>query len=144
MYPYYPQQVQGLLQAIKGAAEYELLVNDWVRRDRFAEMLARFGVEGVQTDSLGSLPSTVEEIDGWVKGEQEGGVLDSSQASGIRDLSAERKAELVSLASTPEPGLFLEAQKRMGPQLSAHILMLLLIVLGNLTYFVTRRRGGGR
>ncbi len=144
MYPYYPQQVQGLLQAIKGAAEYELLVNEWVRRDRFADLLARFGVEGIQTASLDSLPSTVEEVDGWAGGEQESGALDPAQTSAIRGLSPERKAELVSLAAAAESGLFLEAQKRMGPQLSAHILMLLLIVVGNLTYFVTRRRGGGR
>ena len=69
---------------------------------------------------------------------------DSAQGAAVRALSSKRKAELTSLATASEPGLFLEAQKRMGPQLSAHILMLLLIVVGNLTYFVTRRRGGGR
>jgi len=38
------------------------------------------------------------------------------------------------------PGKFLEAQRRMGPQLVAHILMVLLILLGNTVFFISRRR----
>ena len=40
--------------------------------------------------------------------------------------------------------IFLEAQRRMGPQLVAHLLMIALILAGNAVYFVTRRRGGAR
>jgi hypothetical protein len=37
-----------------------------------------------------------------------------------------------------------QALMRMGPQLSAHILMLLLIILGNVIFVLERRRGGVR
>jgi hypothetical protein len=32
-----------------------------------------------------------------------------------------------------------EAQRRMGPQLTAHLLMVTLIILGNVVYFAQRR-----
>lgn len=74
MYPYIPQQLPGLLGAIKGAAEYESLV------------LAKYS-----------------------EGEQ------------------------------PDPR-YLEAQRRMGPQLIAHVLMIVLIITGNVLFFMEKRR----
>lgn len=79
LYPYIPEQLPGLLGAIKGAAEYEALV------------LEKYG-----------------------KRNEEG--------------------ELI------EPGKYLEGQRRMGPQLVAHVLMIILIVVGNIIYFVEKRR----
>jgi len=76
LYPYIPEQLPGLLGAIKGAAEYEKLV------------LEKYGREEEGTD-------------------------ESSYQEGMR---------------------------RMGPQLVAHVLMILLIVAGNVIYFVERRR----
>jgi len=73
LYPYIPQQLPGLLGAIKGAAEYEKLVMD------------KYGGED-------------------------------------------------------PPGRYLEGQRRMGPQLVAHILMILLIIVGNWVYFAGRKR----
>ncbi len=73
LYPYIPQQLPGLLGAIKGAAEYEKLVID------------KYG------------------------------------------------------GDNPDPR-YLEAKRRMGPQLVAHILIILLIVVANIIYFVERRR----
>ena len=73
LYPYIPQQLPGLLGAIKGAAEYEKLVMD------------KYG---------GDNP----------------------------------------------PGRYLEGQRRMGPQLVAHLLMILLIIAGNWVYFTGRKR----
>ncbi len=73
-YPYIPEQLPGLLGAIKGAAEYEALV---VKR------------------YLGDRP--------------------------------DKK--------------YLEARRRMGPQLIAHLLMIALILAGNWVYFVGRARG---
>ena len=73
LYPYIPQQLPGLLAAIKGASEYESLV------------MGKYGGEGVS-------------------------------------------------------GKYLEAQRRMGPQLVAHVLMVLLIFAGNIIYFVERKR----
>ena len=74
-YPYIPQQLPGLLGAIKGAAEYEKLV------------MEKYG---------GPNP----------------------------------------------PGKYLEGKRRMGPQLVAHVLMILLIIAGNVIFFVDRSRGG--
>jgi hypothetical protein len=73
LYPYIPEQLPGLLGAIKGAAEYEKIVMD------------AYGGE------------------------------------------------------SPDPK-YLEGQRRMGPQLVAHVLMVLLIVVGNMIYFTQRSR----
>ncbi len=80
LYPYIPEQLPGLLGAIKGAAEYEKLVND--KYDR-------------------------------------------------------------ALGREPEPK-YEEGKRRMGPQLVAHVLMILLIIVGNMIYFYERKREAGR
>ena len=74
LYPYIPNQLPGLLGAIKGAAEYEKLVMD-------------------------------------------------------------------KYAGANPPGRYLEGQRRMGPQLIAHVLMILLIVAGNIIFVMDRRKG---
>lgn len=76
MYPYIPNQLPGMLGAIKGAAEYEELVVDKYDRQR---------------------------------------------------------------DRTPPPR-YQEAKRRMGPQLVAHLLMIVLIICGNVLYFMGRRR----
>lgn len=75
LYPYIPQQLKGLLGAIKGAAEYEMLV--------------------------------VEKYGG----------------------------------DNPRP-IYQEGIRRMGPQLIAHILMIALIIVGNIVFFMQRKREG--
>jgi len=77
LFPYYPGQLDGLIGAIKGAAEYETLVNAFVE----------------------------------------------ARSPG-----------------TKIPEKYQEAVRRMGPQLVAHVLMVSLIVLGNVIFFVGRRR----
>ncbi|MBL1217619.1 MAG: hypothetical protein D8M59_09000 [Planctomycetes bacterium] len=79
LYPYIPEQLPGLLGAIKGAAEYEKLVNDAYEPD----------------------------------------------------------------PDNPRP-VFTEGLRRMGPQLVAHLLIILLIVVANIIYFVERAKGGER
>jgi hypothetical protein len=83
LYPYIPNQLAGMLGAIKGAAEYETIVNEKYP-----------GPDG-----------------------------------------------------EPVPELT-EAQRRMGPQLTAHLLMVSLIVLGNVVFLMGRKKahrsGGGR
>lgn len=74
LYPYIPEQLPGLLGAIKGAAEYEELV------------MSAYGGAGMA-------------------------------------------------------GIYSEARRRMGPQLIAHVLMILLIIAGNIAYFMERRQG---
>ena len=72
LYPYVPRQLQGLLGAIKGAAEYEKLV----------------------VDAYGG--------------------------------------------ANPDPK-YLEALRRMGPQLVAHLLIIMLIIAANVVFFVDRK-----
>jgi hypothetical protein len=83
LYPYIPEQLPGLLAAIKGAAEYEMLV------------LEKYGQNVLITDKDGN--------------------------------------EVV-------PGKYTEGQRRMGPQLIAHVLMVLLIVGGNIIFLIDRRK----
>ena len=133
MYPYVPIQVQGLLGAIKGAAEYESIVNNWVREDRMRETLETGGVPDAQAETLaaGFLadPGAAET---WTTGAE------------AASMSPAAKTDLITLATEPTPGIFLEAQRRMGPQLVAHLLMIGLIIAGNVVFFATRRRGGAR
>ncbi len=77
LYPYIPEQLPGLLGAIKGAAEYEKLVND-----------KYFTAEGMEV-----------------------------------------------------PRKYLKGMLRMGPQLIAHVLIIVLIVVANMIYFAEKRRG---
>ena len=77
LYPYIPEQLPGLLGAIKGAAEYEKLVFDRYYRDAGLEV----------------------------------------------------------------PGRYQEGVRRMGPQLVAHLLMILLIIAGNYIFFAEKKRG---
>jgi len=77
-YPYYPEQLKGLLGAIKGAAEYEELV------------VAKYDKEKVKE---------------------------------------------------PDPR-YQEAKRRMGPQLVAHLLMVMLIIVGNVIFFMSRSQKG--
>jgi len=72
LFPYIPNQLPGLLVAIKGAGEYEKLVND-------------------------------------------------------------------KYSGPSPPPKYLEADRRMGPQLVAHLLMIGLIIAGNILYFLQRR-----
>ncbi len=74
LYPYIPDQLSGLLGAIKGAAEYEKLV------------VEKYGLE--------------------------------------------------------DQPKYLEGIRRMGPQLVAHILMILLIITGNVIFFIEKKREG--
>lgn len=79
LYPYIPNQLPGLLGAIKGAAEYEKLVLD------------KYG---------------------------------KRNAAGELD----------------EDPKYLKGIKRMGPQLIAHVLIIVLIVMANVIYFVEKKR----
>lgn len=95
LYPYIPEQLPGLLGAIKGAAEYEALV------------LAKYG------ENIPLLGPDGEPMLG-----EDGEVI--------------------------IPGKYLEGIRRMGPQLIAHVLMIVLIVVGNVIFFVERKRRGVR
>ena len=126
-YPYYPTQLKGLLGAIKGAAEYEFIVNAYVRENRVRDMLLQ---NGVDAETSRTLSTELAQIPAWTT---------SAAAS---SMTPKVKAELIDAATGATPGEFLEGQRRMGPQLFAHLLMVLLIILGNVIFFAQRRRGG--
>jgi hypothetical protein len=133
MYPYVPIQVQGLLGAIKGAAEYESIVNAWVREDRIRGALETGGVANATAVELAAdFTSDPGAAETWTTG------------AAAAAMSPKAKTDLITLVNEPTPGVFLEAQRRMGPQLVAHLLMIALIIAGNVVFFATRRRGGAR
>lgn len=125
-YPYYPEQLKGLLGAIKGAAEYEALVNTWVREEKIRDALIAAGVPASEAYAVAYDPAQVST---WT--------VSGAAAS----LSPDVKARVIKLADDQIPGEFLEGQRRMGPQLFAHLLMVGLIILGNVIFFSERRRG---
>ena len=85
MYPYVPAQVQGLLGAIKGAAEYESVVNGWMRSELFSDALAADGIDGVDGSLVTSFPREVAEVAGWAS-ERSGDGLTAAQASAVEGL----------------------------------------------------------
>jgi hypothetical protein len=95
LYPYIPEQLEGLLGAIKGAAEYEAL------------LIEKYGEQMALRDATGE---PLRNEDGTL-------VIQGKYTEGIR---------------------------RMGPQLVAHLLMILLIIAGNVIYFVDKRREARR
>ena len=132
MYPYIPDQVQGLLAAIKGAAEYEFIVNRWARKNQILKALVSGGISEKEAEPL------AEEFAG--DGDQASTWTETAAAAAM---SPEAKTALIELATAPTPGIYTEAQRRMSPQLFAHLLMILLIILGNIVFLAGRKRGGG-
>ena len=133
MYPYVPNQVQGLLGAIKGAAEYESIVNKWVRSEQLLDALESGGItEPASSELAARFTANPTEASTW-----------TTEAAAAA-MSPESKTKLIEIATAPIPGIFLEAQRRMGPQLVAHLLMIGLIIAGNIVFFATRRRGGSQ
>lgn len=131
MYPYYPGQLKGLLGAIKGAAEYEAVVNQWILEERIRAILVSGGFDQAEADAAApGLATAPAQISTWTEGAQ------------AASLDPKARSELIELAAEPIPGEFLEGQRRMGPQLFAHLLMVVLIILGNLVFFAQRRKGG--
>jgi hypothetical protein len=93
------------------------------------------GVTGVQTPLF--IP--------YVPGQLQGMLGSIKAAAEYESLLLEKYPEIEGLASTAgdgepsRPRPVREAQRRMGPQLVAHLLMIGLIVAGNLLYFMSRR-----
>jgi hypothetical protein len=132
-----------MMQGIRNIRQMKLIINvsagyagtkEWVQyaitpyQREGLRMVA--GCTGVQAPLLypyipGQLPGLLGAIKGAA--EYEALVLDKY---GKRDESG----KLV------EDGKYLEGQRRMGPQLVAHVLMILLIVAGNIIFFIARRR----
>ncbi len=168
LYPYYPQQMVGMLPAIKGAAEYEAalafqygtdgeampaLLNDAIEqlvsaepdldRDTVMEELAELAdinsshLRRILDGRVNCLPRREMEAFEAVLGLSIDEMIRAAEDDGC-DYSEGRDYPSNYLNySRPE---YQSALRRMGPQLSAHLLMLGLIVLGNIVFFLERRR----
>ncbi|MDP8221930.1 MAG: hypothetical protein P9L99_01105 [Candidatus Lernaella stagnicola] len=135
LYPYFPQQLVGVLGGLKGAAEYESLL--------FAKLRKRLTTR---------LPLMPEVLTAEVARLQADRQIDEE----LREkLIAEKNAQLVALKAVDieklndrelvdlSVGIFGYTQKgirRMGPQAIAHMVIVLFIVIGNITFFIDRRR----
>jgi len=132
LYPYIPEQLPGLLGAIKGAAEYEYLVNRRSIERRYEAALIDAGHTPADAFAIARRLS-----------ERRGAAAEYVADGDGASLPAETRALLVAIENEPIAGKYLEGQRRMGPQLVAHLLMILLIIAGNTIFFLQRRRGGG-
>jgi hypothetical protein len=135
LYPYYPQQMVGVLGGLKGAAEYESLL--------FAKL---------KTKLLARLPHMPEVLMADIGRLQ----TDKNLESDVRDRMVAEKNKLlaqlkdVDIGALPDRelaelagGVFGYTQKgirRMGPQAVAHVVIVLFILIGNITFFIDRRR----
>ena len=132
-----------MMEGIKSIRDFDLIVNvsagfpgtkEWILYavTPFAQDIDIIaGCTGVQAPLLYPyIPKQLPGLLGAIKGaaEYEDLVL---QAYGRRD----------DAGNLQEPGKYLEAKRRMGPQLIAHVLMILLIVAGNVLYFTARKKG---
>lgn len=61
-------------------------------------------------------------------------------AAEYEKLVMDRYGQLVQAEDGRVSGIYAEGRRRMGPQLIAHVLMVILIIAGNVIYFVGRRR----
>lgn len=170
LYPYYPQQMIGMLPAIKGAAEYEAALAEvygtagqalpQLLNNAIADLVAAGLAED---DILDELADEADISTGQVRRMLDGRIncLPRSQFDVFATILPTTASEMMAAAiedgcvyldedgeerDYPDNFLnyahpdFQEALGRMGPQLSAHLLMLALIVAGNVIFFVERKR----
>ena len=138
LYPYFPQQLVGVLGGLKGAAEYESLLFEKLRPllikrlpampDVIAGDIARYQADRHMKESV---------RDGLIA-EMRAKMALLQEA----DIAQLNERELVDLAAAAF-GYTQKGIRRMGPQAVAHLVIILFIVIGNITFIIDRRRGRG-
>ncbi len=118
LYPYYPNQLVGLMGGIKGAAEY-----DEILRKNYGDQISQRYRIGLQA----RLWADVEKLKSSYAGEELQAQIAEAQEKYEQKLKGEEKELYLGLL-------------RMGPQAIAHLVIMLLIVIGNITFFIDRRR----
>ncbi len=144
-----------MMRDIRSVQDFDLVINvsagyagtkEWVQyavtpyRDKITLVA---GCTGVQAPLLYPyIPSQLPGLLGAIKGaaEYEKLVLDAYGAN-IPQRDAQGNVMLDEAGNPVIPGKYLEGIRRMGPQLIAHVLMIVLIILGNVIYFVERKKG---
>jgi hypothetical protein len=120
-YPYYPNQLIGLLGGIKGAAEY-----DEAMKKTYGDEISRRFREGLEAGRRADL----ESLEARFSGEELEAKKTEVEARYARRLESEQKELYLGLS-------------RMGPQAIAHLVIMLFIVIGNITFFIDRKRQKG-
>ena len=130
--PYYPHQMFGILGGIKGAAEYEQLLKDRYSSE-FEKILKN--KEITLDKEIQRLNNEIEKIDKEIKETGKGDNKKKSVYISQRDYYVEFKN-----TQTISYDMFQQAIIRMGPQTIAHLVIIFFIVVGNVTFFIMRRR----
>ncbi len=135
-----------MMANIQSVQDFDLVINvsagyagtkEWVQyaSTPFPETIRIVaGCTGVQSPLLYPyIPKQLPGLLGAIKGAAEYEKL-------VLDKYGKRDAD----GNLDEPGKYLEGIRRMGPQLIAHLLMILLVIVGNAIYFAERKREGHR
>jgi hypothetical protein len=118
LYPYYPSQLLGLMGGIKGAAEYDEIL----KKHYGDQVMARYA-KALET----SFSNDLENLKASYTGPE------------LEKRTAEAKAKYEEKLQRGQNDVYL-GLLRMGPQAIAHLVIILLIVIGNITFFVDRSR----
>jgi len=130
LFPYYPQQMFGILGGIKGAAEYEQLLIDG-HKDRLDKILK---TKPIQIDKeIAKLEKEISTIDNEIKNTGIGNIKRKSVFEANKKHLEDLKAEPV------DEDMYKQAIMRMGPQTVAHLVIIIFIIIGNITFFIIRR-----
>lgn len=168
LYPYYPQQMIGMLPAIKGAAEYEAALAEQYGTDGVAlpdllndaiDRLIESDPELTESDVYEQLTDAADISMGQLRRILDGRIncLPRAEIAAFADVLNMTEDQIITAATEDGcdyaddrdyPTNYLNyahpeyqtALGRMAPQLSAHLLMLAFIVLGNIVFFIDRRR----
>ena len=117
-YPYYPDQLAGILGGIKGAAEYdEIIIKNY--HNQITERYLQ-GLDSQMSAELEKLKEKYQNAD-----------LER-QITRLRERYKER-------ADNAQNSIYL-GKIRMGPQAIAHLVIMLFIIIGNITFFIDRRK----
>jgi hypothetical protein len=118
-YPYYPNQLLGMLGGIKGAAEYDELL-----KQKYGQQVAQRYRDGLDRQLAAEIQEINENYD---------------QEAEREELIAQAQSNYQQKIDNQDTELYL-GLLRMGPQAIAHLVIMILIVIGNITFFIDRRR----
>jgi hypothetical protein len=135
LYPYYPGQLVGLLGGMKGAAEYEALLFDKIKDRLRARLHAVPELRRTESDHLLADPT----LDPAVKEKRLAAINEELKDLAALDVAHATDRELVR-AAEQHLGYAQKGILRMGPQAIAHLVIILFIVIGNITFFIDKRR----
>ncbi len=136
LYPYYPAQMLGILGGLKSAAEYDALLFRKIKPQLQARL--RLAPKLLQ-DEIAQLTGD-RSLDPAAKRKLVAEKTAALRAVEKADPATLGDRRLMDLAG-PVLGYTQKGISRMGPQAVAHLVIVLFIIIGNITYFIDKRRG---